>query len=392
MALPAYTISTTILNVDCSASGKIVYLPPASTIQGVSLWIRDGAGNCSQTNSIFISTTGLDRIDLRASTLRLSTAYQSIRCVPWQSTQYAIVQNFTQGLVPFRANFVQNLVWTPRDSSRTWSGATVSSSGTIQAACVGGGGGQIYVTTNEGSTWTPYGPTVIWTAIASSSNGNRFVAVTSGDRIYISSDTGVTWTPRESFKSWTCVCSSANGGTLLAGTSSDFLFVSTDGGGTWTATNLAANYTAVACSSDGTVQYAVTNGGTIYVSTDSGTSWTSRDSVRSWTGVACSGDGTIAFATEGTYIYKTSNTGATWTPNTVYPGTWRTITCSSSGLVVIAVESTTGSLYFSGTGGAQYILSGDPAAYSALATNPTGTTSLAASNPGRLYVGLLQLL
>jgi photosystem II stability/assembly factor-like uncharacterized protein len=168
--------------------------------------------------------------------------------------------------------------------------------------------------------------------------------------------------------------------------------VSVDGGGTWTATNVSENYTGVACSSDGTVQYAVTNGGTIYVSTDSGTSWTSRDSARNWTGVACSGDGTIAFATEGTYIYKSSDTGVTWTPNTAYGGAWRAIACSSSALVVIAVNSTTGYLYYSGTGGVEYSLSGNTVAYSAVATNTTGATGLAAANPGTLYVGLLQLL
>lgn len=392
MALPSYTVSTSILNVDCSSSGKIIYLPPASTIQGISLLIRDGAGNCTQANSIFVSTTGLDRIDFRGSTLRLSTAYQSIRCVPWNSTNYALLQNFTQGLVPFRAELRQNLAWTPRESSRSWTGTAISADGNIQAACVGGGGGRIYVSTNQGVTWTAYAPTLIWTAVACSSDGTKMVAVTNGDRIYTSIDTGNSWTPRESFKSWTSVCSSANGNILLAGASSDFLYRSTDSGVSWTFTNIAANYTGVDCSSDGTIQYAVVNGGTIYVSTDSGVSWTPRDSSRSWSGVACSSDGTTAFATDGNYIYKTTDIGITWTPNLTEPGVWQGITCSSSALIVVALDSSTGRLHFSGNGGATYILTSDPAAYQSVATNSTGTTTLAAVNPGTLYVGILQLL
>ena len=390
MALPSCTISTSILNVDCSSSGKIIYLPPASTIQGVSLLIRDGAGTCSQANSLFVSTTGLDRIDLYGSTLRLSTAYQSIRCVAWQSTQYALVQNFTQGLAPFRALLTTNLNWTPRETTRAWTGVCLSSDGSKQFACVGNG--QIYKSEDQGVSWIPLAPTLVWTAIACSTDGFRIVAVTNGDRIYTSSDFGTSWIPRESFKSWTCVCSSANGSVLLAGTNSDFLYVSTNFGVTWTAVNIAANYTAVACSSDGTIQYAVTNGGTIYVSTDTGSTWTSRDSSRSWRGVACSGDGTIAFATEGTYIYKSINTGVTWSPNLLFGGTWGPISCSSSALAVLTVDTSTGLLYFSGTGGATYSFSGDPASYQALAVSTTAAVSIAAANPGTLYVGLLQLL
>jgi len=392
MALPSYTISSSIVNVDCSGSGKIIFLPPANTIQGVPIWIRDSAGTCSQVNSIFISTQGSDRMDRFASTLRLSTAYQSVRCVAWQPTHYAILQNYTYGLQPFLAQFTQGISWNLYESVRTWSAVCSSTSGSVMSAVVGGGGGQIYVSTTSGTTWTAYGPTLIWTGIACSSDGTKMVAVSNGDRIYTSTNTGVNWTPRDSPKSWSCVCSSSNGSVLLAGTSSDFLYLSTNSGVSWTAVNISTTYTFVACSSNGVIQYAVTSGGQIYVSTDTGSTWTARDSARSWTGVACSSDGSIAFATEGTYIYKTTDTGVTWTPNTSYPGAWRCITCSSSAQYVLAVDSTTGFINLSGTTGVDFILSGDPASYQAIAINQLGVQAIAAASPGRLYVGALQLL
>lgn len=392
MALPSYTITTSILNVDCSGSGKIIFLPPASTIQGVSLLIRDGAGNCSQANSIFVSTQGLDLMDRYASTLRLSTAYQSVRCVAWQPTSYAILQNYTLGLQPFLAEFRVGNEWNVFESVRTWSSVAMSSSGNILIAAVGGGGGRIYVSFDTAVTWIPYGPLLIWSGIACSSDATKMVAVSNGDRIYTSSDTGVTWTPRDTIKSWTCVCSSSDGSVLVAGTSSDFLFVSTNSGVSWLPTNIVANYTAVACSSDGTVQYAVVSGGTIYVSTDSGSTWTSRDSSRSWTGVACSSDGSTAYATESTYIYKSTDTGVTWSPNITFVGSWRGITCSQTGGIVLAIDSTTGFLFFSDSSGGTYNTTGDAASYQAVVTNSIGNISFAAASPGRLYLATAQLV
>ncbi len=392
MALPSYTISTSILNVDCSGSGKIVFLPPANTIQGVSFWIRDGTGRCSEASSIYISTQGSDLMDQYASTLRLSTAYQSVRCVAWQPTSYAILQNYTSGLSPFLARFTENIGWNPRESTRSWTGAASSSSGTTLVSCVGGGGGQIYVSTNSGTTWTAYGPTLVWSGVASSSNGTKLVAISSGDRIYISTNTGISWTPRASIKPWTCVCSSADGVTLLAGTFNDFLFVSVDSGASWTQTNVVANYTGVACSSDGSIMYAVASGDTIYQSSDTGITWTQQDSVRNWAGVACTADGITAFATDSTSIYKTTDLGTTWTPSTFLGTAWGSITCSSSGAIVVTVDVVAGRIYFSGNYGFSYSVSGDPSPYTALACNSNGNVILAASNPGTLYLGALQLL
>lgn len=390
MALPSYIISTSVVNVDCTNTSKVLFLPPASTIQGVSLIIRDSAGTANNTSTAYISTQGLDRMDQYGSTLSLSTSYQSIRLVAWKSTDYAILQNYTFGLTPFLVKFEQGLAWTPVESSRLWTAVAISNSGSVQLAGVGPG--FLYVSTNSGSNWTQTGPSFVWSGVAMSSSGSIMVAVSNDDRIYVSTNTGSSWTPTASIKPWTCVCCSQNGSVMLAGTTGDTLYISTDTGATWTSTNTINSYTSVACSSDGTILYAVTNGGQIYVSTNTGSSWTARDSARNWTGVACTTNGATAFATEGTYIYKSTNTGVAWTANTSYPGAWRGITCSSTGTIVVAINGTTGYLNFSDTSGGNFINSGDPYTYTGVATNGGGSTTLASTTPGFLYVGQIQLL
>jgi hypothetical protein len=392
MALPTYTLSTSVINVDCMNTSKVILLPPASTIQGVSLLIRDCAGTASDISTIFVSTTGLDVIDRYASTLALSTPYQSMRFVAWKPTEYAIVQNYIDGLAPFLAQFTQGLAWTQRDASRSWSCVASSDPGDILLAGVGGGGGQLYVSTNTGASWSAVGPTHTWSGVAVSSGGADMVAVSSDDRIYVSNDNGNTWNAKASIKAWSCVCCSQDGQIQLAGTTGDTLYLSTDGGQTWTSVNTTANYTSVACSGDGTILYAVAAGDQIYVSTNTGSSWTARDSARSWTGVSCSTDGATAYATEGTYIYKSTNTGVTWTANTSYSAAWSGISCSDTGSIVVALNGTTGYVNFSENSGASYTNSGDSHSYSAIATNLSGSVILGATNPGFLYVGAIQLL
>jgi photosystem II stability/assembly factor-like uncharacterized protein len=138
--------------------------------------------------------------------------------------------------------------------------------------------------------------------------------------------------------------------------------------------------------------YAVASGDTIYLSTDTGISWTQQDSVRNWAGVACTADGITAFATDSTSIYKTTDLGTTWTPSTFLGTAWGSITCSSSGAIVVTVDVVAGRIYFSGNYGFSYSVSGDPSPYTALACNSNGNVILAASNPGTLYLGALQLL
>lgn len=98
-----YTISSAIINVNVSSfqdlpgRSKVLYLPAASTVRGMSYTIHDVAGNCSPISSIYISTTGLDKIDLTNTLVQLSTSLQSFRVMAHNSTNYAVLQNYTFG-------------------------------------------------------------------------------------------------------------------------------------------------------------------------------------------------------------------------------------------------------------------------------------------------------
>jgi hypothetical protein len=98
-----YSVSSSIVNVNVSSvsalegTSKVLYLPPASTVLGMSYTIRDTTGSCSPISSIYISTTGLDKIDVSNTLVQLSTSLQSFRVMAHNSTNYAILQNYTFG-------------------------------------------------------------------------------------------------------------------------------------------------------------------------------------------------------------------------------------------------------------------------------------------------------
>ena len=68
--------------------------------------------------------------------------------------------------------------WVARDSVRNWWRVASSKDGTKLVACVGGPGGpgQIYTSTDSGSTWTPRADNKNWWSVASSDGGTNLVA------------------------------------------------------------------------------------------------------------------------------------------------------------------------------------------------------------------------
>src|SRR5438128_6868356 len=68
-------------------------------------------------------------------------------------------------------------------------------------------------------SWTrTSAPITNWTAVASSADGRKLVAVVGPGPIYTSADSGATWTMTSApLKGWSCVASSAAGTKLAAG-------------------------------------------------------------------------------------------------------------------------------------------------------------------------------
>ncbi|KAL4443383.1 hypothetical protein ABPG75_011120 [Micractinium tetrahymenae] len=119
-----------------------------------------------------------------------------------------------------------------------------------------------------------------WTSVAAAANGTRLLALerfqtgSTGGQLFLSTDTGSTWAALggagRAF--WTSVASSSNGTRLAAAAANLGLYTSSNGGASWVLGSApAAYYTALASSSDGLRLVASVYGGYLYTSTDGGT-------------------------------------------------------------------------------------------------------------------------
>ena len=196
------------------------------------------------------------------------------------------------------------------ETGLAWHPVAISASGDRIVAAEQGG--KIYVSTDNGVTWSPKDSDREWVGIASSTDnyGMRFVALDQYGKIYTTTDGGDVWVPRDSNKWWVSVASSSDGNKLYATEWAGNVYTSIDAGINWTPRDSTRNWAGVACSSDGVKVVASVYGGQLYTSTNSGVNWTPRDSNRNWSTVASSSDGSMLFAmvTDGT-LYKSDDSG-----------------------------------------------------------------------------------
>lgn len=227
--------------------------------------------------------------------------------------------------------------------------ASLSVGDVVQVSGVGAGGWKIAQNAGQSITFAkeifgPLGPPWIprdsardWTAVASSDDGTKLVAVAYGGQIYTSTDSGVSWTPRESNRNWQAVASSLDGTKLVAAGFNEQIYTSTDSGVSWTAREASRDWRSVASSADGTKLVAVASSDQIYTSTDSGVTWIARDPIRFWVSVASSADGTkLVAGTEG-QIYTSTDSGLSWTPQGINR-VWMSIASSADGTKLVAVD------------------------------------------------------
>jgi hypothetical protein len=225
----------------------------------------------------------------------------------------------------------------------SFNGIASNSDGTILTAFKTTG--EIYGSSDSGTTWTPRTvglPTgAQWQSIACSYNGAKVVVCSGrnntagGSFVYTSSDYGVSWVLRTSglpsssgIVDYRSVASSSDGTKLLVTAYwNRYIFRSTDSGATWT--NIAINFiywNAVACSADGQTIYAAANEDYIYkatISTGGSASWVQCNNTgvpagTYWEGLWCSQDGVNVIANDYLQNYITTNGGITspWTITT----------------------------------------------------------------------------
>ena len=162
----------------------------------------------------FTDTAGLSQIDVPvtatvADTSGLWVGNASITQVGQYLKTYAKITNVTVATSAATneaalANAVASLnlpapdsempgaAWTPQagaaSSNLNWFGLAVSADGTKQVAAVGGG--QIYTSTDAGTTWAAREANRNWHGVASSDDGIRLLAADYGGHLYTSTDAG----------------------------------------------------------------------------------------------------------------------------------------------------------------------------------------------------------
>jgi hypothetical protein len=305
---------------------------------------------------------------------------------------WKIVQNSGQSIIAGNLSLIpQN--WTVRESPRMWSAVASSSDGSKLVAVVNGG--QIYTSTDSGVSWTARETSRYWWSVASSSDGSKLVAATGGvygtGQIYTSADSGVSWTPRETSRYWWSVASSSDGSKLVAvvgglsGTGQ--IYTSTDSGTSWTPREFPRSWCSVASSSDGGRLAAVAYGGQIHVSTNGGTSWTARENNREWYSIASSSDGTRLVAVAGGplasgQIYTSADSGVSWTPRESSRN-WSSVASSSDGSKLVA-GVWTGQIYTSIDSGGSWTPRESVRSWISVASSSDGS-KLAAVDGGQIY-------
>jgi photosystem II stability/assembly factor-like uncharacterized protein len=211
--------------------------------------------------------------------------------------------------------------WTQRATSRSWVGITSSGDGSKLAAVIEDG--PLFTSTDYGVTWTEQTGAAnrYWQGITSSSDGATLAAVVLDGGIHTSSNYGVSWTQTAAPRaSWSAIASSNNGSKLVAvqgGLGPGYIYTSSNYGVSWTvrANDTTREWRRVVSSSDGTklaaIVFSNTLNGYIYTSEDSGVTWTGNltDISRRWQAIASSSDGTKLAAGgnfTNSYIYTRS--------------------------------------------------------------------------------------
>ncbi len=236
-----------------------------------------------------------------------------------------------------------------------WTSVVCSSNGMRLAAVADGG--NIYLSTNFGSSWsTSTAPAGFYGQIVSSADGsNYFATVPNSTKAELSFDYGATWVQRAvPANDWTAAACSENGtiiftagDNLIGGAISTSIGISRNSGSSWTQVENgsgAFGWYAIACSGDGTKVAAATfgsdgaDGAGISLSSNAGVSWTRSSAPHlSWSGISCSLNGSKLAAVSDHAVYYSTDSGNTWNQGSNAPSDgWNCIASSSDGSKLVA--------------------------------------------------------
>jgi len=355
--------------------------------------VNVGAQQAQSNTGYIMSNTGQALITLPST----PSVGDVVRVTSANSGGWRIAQNAGQSILTGNLGLL-GTSWTAHESARAWSAVASSADGSKLVAVVSSG--LIYTSSDTGLSWTPRSGAGVrnWSGVASSADGDKLVAVVGipnghGGQIYTSTDAGLTWTPRATNRSWASVASSSDGSKLVAVVSSGLIYTSTDSGVSWTPRESSRDWTSVASSSDGVKLVATVSGnsgGQIYTSTDSGVTWTPHGDNNSWRAVASSADGTklvavavqkLKHSTPG--IYTSTDGGVSWTQRESARN-WIAVASSGDGNKLIAADNG-GQIYLSDDSGVTWAVYESNRGWAAVASSTDGTRLVAVVNSGQIY-------
>ena len=406
MALPTYYISSSVTNVDTSATSKILMLPPAQTVPGVQFFIKDTAG-FGLTNPIYISTQTGNTIEQTSDHITVAHNFGSYRLVPSNTTNYAITLRYDGDLNDFVNNIQVGLIFSTVNStlSVNWSCFSMSEEGTTLLAAASGintGTQGFYYSTDGGLNWTYFPRNGTFVDCVIGANG-WYVAEQSDSVVYRTTNSGASWNFTSLSYSPIAIDCDNTGQQVLA-ISSVGIHVSMDQGNSFTDVFIVlaagTSYTDVAVKGDGNAAYITSTnvmGDQIYVSTDKTKStWTAYGPTAEWSGITAN-DGNTAYAVQFATgeIWKSTDTGQTWSLLAGQPyGNIKPL-CSFDGNVLYGLDSVGGNtLYQTLDGGTTFT------AITNLVVNwvgnygvdATGNKILAGVSGGNVYLGTTGIL
>ncbi|MBC7931653.1 MAG: exo-alpha-sialidase [Rubrivivax sp.] len=365
-----------------------------TNIRASFLWetVDIGAAQAQSNTGYIVTNRGQATITLP----RTPSVGDVVRVTSANSGGWKLAQNAGQSILLGSLGLV-GVNWTAHESDRPWTAIASSADGTKLVALVEEG--PIYTSSDAGLSWIARNSAGLrrWSAVASSADGTKLVAAVpannaggnSSGPIFTSTDSGATWTQRNVIAQWSAVASSADGTKLVAVVFGGRIHTSTDSGVTWTQREVSRNWFSVASSADGTKLVAVVNngqqqGGRIYTSTDSGATWTPREGSRRWTSATSSADGVkLAAVVGGGMIYTSTDSGVTWTPHESNRP-WRSIASSADGTKLIAAV-VNGQIYFSSDSGVSWSPHESERQWDAVASSADGGRLVAVVKLGQIY-------
>ncbi len=172
--------------------------------------------------------------------------------------------------------------------------------------------GGVYLSTNDGITWSE--PTMDIPYVMSLTTYNNYIFVGSGlnSGIFLSTDNGANWV-QTSFNNQNLYSLVSNNNIIFAGTLDNGLYLSTSQGTSWTQTSLNSRsvYSIGVYGNNIFAGYGDTNG--VYLSTNNGTNWTQTSlNNRLITALSVNGNNVFAGTNTSWGIYLSTNNGISW--------------------------------------------------------------------------------